>query len=136
MKVVIDTNVILISLPKFSNYRPIFDGLLKSKFDLSISNEILHEYIEIISKKTTPEIGKNFAELLLKLENVEQKEIYFRWGLIEKDVDDNKFVDCAISARAQYVVSNDAHFKVLQGIDFPSLEVIDADTFLDKLEKL
>jgi len=136
MKVVIDTNVILMSLPKISKYRPIFDGLLKSKFYLAISNEILQEYLEVIGKKTTDEIAQNFAELLLKLENVEQKEVYFRWNLIEKDPDDNKFIDCAISARVKYVVSNDNHFKVLKEVEFPPVEVIDADTFLNQLEAL
>ncbi|WP_421947447.1 putative toxin-antitoxin system toxin component, PIN family [Phaeodactylibacter xiamenensis] len=136
MKVVIDTNVILMSLPKISKYRPIFDGLLESKFDLAISNEILQEYIEVIGEKTTGDIAQNFAELMIKLENVEQKEVYFRWNLIEKDPDDNKFIDCAISARVKYVVSNDNHFKILKGIDFPPVEVIDADTFLKELNNL
>jgi len=136
MKVVIDTNVLLMSLPKISKYRPIFDGLLESKFDLAVSNEILQEYVEVVGAKTTDEIAQNFAELLMKLENVEQKEVYFRWRLIEKDPDDNKFIDCAISARVQYVVSNDNHFKILKKIDFPPVEVIDADTFLDQLEEL
>jgi putative PIN family toxin of toxin-antitoxin system len=136
MKVVIDTNVILMSLPKISKYRPIFDGLLESKFDLAISNEILQEYIEVIGEKTTGEIAQNFAELMIKLENVEQKEVYFRWNLIEKDPDDNKFIDCAVSARVKYVVSNDNHFKILKEIDFPPVEVIDADTFLNELNNL
>lgn len=136
MKVVIDTNVILMSLPKISKYRPIFDGLLESKFDLAISNEILQEYIEVIGEKTTGEIAQNFAELMIKLENVEQKEVYFRWNLIEKDPDDNKFIDCAVSARVKYVVSNDNHFKILKEIDFPPIEVIDADTFLNELNNL
>ncbi|WP_410000033.1 hypothetical protein [Membranihabitans marinus] len=65
-------NVLLISLPKFSKYRPIFDGLLKSKFTLTISNEILQEYIEIIGQKTTSEISVNVAKLLVKLKNVEK----------------------------------------------------------------
>lgn len=134
MKVVIDTNVFLMSLPKISKYRPIFDGLLNSKFELAISNEILLEYIEIIGKKTTEEIAQNFAELLLKLENVELKEIYFRWNLIEKDPDDNKFIDCAISAKVLFVVSNDKHFNILKKIKFPNVEIIDADTFLDRLK--
>lgn len=136
MKVVIDTNVILMSLPKISKYRPIFDGLIQSKFNLAISNEILQEYVEVIGNKTTGEIAQNFAELLVKLENVEKKEIYFRWNLIERDPDDNKFVDCAISARVQYIVSNDSHFKILKEVKFPPVEVIDADSFLEEIINL
>jgi predicted nucleic acid-binding protein len=56
--------------------------------------------------------------------------------LIEHAPDDNKFVDCAISARVKYIVSNDAHFKVLKEIKFPPMEVIDADGFLEDIINL
>ncbi|MCB0653464.1 MAG: putative toxin-antitoxin system toxin component, PIN family [Saprospiraceae bacterium] len=135
MKVVIDTNVLLMSIPKISKYRLIFDGLLEGKYILAISDSILQEYIEVIGLKTTSQIAQNFSELILSLENVEKTEIYFRWNLIEQDPDDNKFVDCAISARVRYIVTNDKHFKNLDKIDFPPLEVVNADDFLAELKK-
>lgn len=136
MKVVIDTNVLLMSIPKISKYRPIFDGILKAKYDLAISEDILQEYIEIIGRKTTGDIAQNLGELLTQLDNVEKTQIYFRWNLITVDPDDNKFVDCAVSANVQFLVSNDNHFKVLKNVKFPPVEVIDADEFLEELKKL
>ncbi len=136
MKVVIDTNVLLMSIPKISKYRPIFDGLLKAKYNLAISEEILQEYIEIIGRKTTGDIAQNLGELITQLDNVEKTEIYFRWNLITADPDDNKFVDCAISANVQFLISNDNHFKVLKDVKFPPVEVIDADDFLEELKNL
>lgn len=50
--------------------------------------------------------------------------------LIQSDVDDNKFVDCAIVANASYIVSQDHHFDILKNIDFPKVELIDIDTFV------
>lgn len=44
MVVVLDTNVLLISIPKRSEYRPILDALIKGEFKLVISNDILSEY--------------------------------------------------------------------------------------------
>ena len=136
MKVVIDTNVLLSSLSKISKYRPIFDKLIAGKYQLAISNEILQEYIEIIGRKTTGPIAENLGKLIMNLENVEKTEVYFRWNLIEKDPDDNKFVDCAISASVKYVVTNDNHFKVLKTIEFPPVKVINADEFLEELGTL
>lgn len=136
MKVVIDTNVLLMSIPKISKYRVIFDKLLEGKYRLAISEGILQEYLEIIGSKTTGQIAQNLGELLMSLENVDKTEIYFRWNLIQADPDDNKFVDCAISARVKFVVTNDNHFKELRTIDFPPVEVIDADDFLEELRKL
>lgn len=133
MKVVIDTNVLLTSIPKISKYRPIFDGLFKAKYRLAISTAILDEYLEIIGEKTNSKIAHNLGELLVQLPNVEKTEIYFRWNLISIDPDDNKFVDCAISARAQLIVTNDKHFKVLKAVDFPVVELMDADEFLERV---
>jgi predicted nucleic acid-binding protein len=43
MKIVLDTNVLLVSIAKKSPYRVIFDSLLTNKFDLIVSNDILSE---------------------------------------------------------------------------------------------
>ena len=58
----------------------------------------------------------------------------FRFGLIDSDPDDNKFVDCSIVANAEYIVTNDAHFDVLRDIPFPQVIVITAESFLAELE--
>jgi uncharacterized protein len=130
MIIVLDTNILLISIPKFSKYRPIFDGLLNGKYTLAISNEILSEYIEILSQKTTPTIANNIAELILSLPNTTKTEIYFRWNLIKSDADDNKFADCAIASNAAFIVSNDKHFRELKDIQFSGVKTIKADEFL------
>lgn len=64
MKVVVDTNVILMALPKVSKFRPIFDELIKGSYELAISEGIFQEYVEIIGQKTTGQIAQNFGELL------------------------------------------------------------------------
>ena len=51
----------------------------------------------------------------------------------EQDPDDNKFVDFAIIANADYIVSEDAHFRVLEDIPFPRVNVILLDEFLEDL---
>nr|WP_207681806.1 PIN domain-containing protein [Desulfonema magnum] len=51
---------------------------------------------------------------LLKLPNVHRQTVYYHWNLISADPDDNKFADCAVSANAHYLVSNDRHFRVLE----------------------
>jgi len=41
MRVVLDTNVLLVSIPKMSRYRTLFDALIEGKFTLIISNETM-----------------------------------------------------------------------------------------------
>lgn len=134
LKIVLDTNILLICLATKSKYRPIFDYLLAGRFQLVISNDILSEYVEILERKTNSVIANNVAELLLTLKNVRKAEVYFRWNLIKSDADDNKFADCAIAANADFIVSNDRHFKELENIDFPKIKVINSEDFLTLLQ--
>ena len=135
LKIVLDTNILLVSLPSKSKYRLIFDSLISSEFELFITNEIISEYIEIIGNKTTSTIALNVIELLLNLENVNKTEVYYKWGLIEVDNDDNKFVDCAIASNADFIVTSDKHFNVLKKIEFPRVKVVSIDEFMDFLLK-
>ena len=45
-----------------------------------------------------------------------------------------QFVDCAVAADAEYIVTNDTHFKVLKHIDWPKLNVIAIKEFARQLE--
>lgn len=136
MRVVLDINVLLISLPVASPYRPIFDALKAGKFDLVLSTDILLEYHEKLAEKTSPSVADNVIKLLLSLENCSLQSIYFEWGLMHNDrttarPDDNKYVDCALVSNADHLVSEDRHFSILRNIEFPHLSVIRVDEFLD-----
>jgi uncharacterized protein len=136
MIVVLDTNVLLVSIPSRSVYRPILDALIDGKFDLVLSNDILSEYTEILERKTNALIANNIAEMLLNLDNLKKVDVYFEWKLIDKDPDDNKYVDAAVVGAVDYIVTNDQHFKVLKSIDFPKIKVMSIDQFLSLVVKL
>jgi putative PIN family toxin of toxin-antitoxin system len=123
-KIVLDTNVLLVSISSKSDAHWIFQKLLQEEFELVISNEILMEYEEIISKKFSVEVARDVIRTLLFLPNVSRSEIYFRWSLVSNDKDDNKFVDCAVASNADFIVTNDKHFKLLKEITFPPIKVM------------
>ena len=133
--IVLDTNIFLVSIATKSKYRPIFDALIAGKFVLAISNSILSEYTEILERKTNAIVANNVIELLLTLKNVVKTDVYYRWNLIKQDADDNKFVDCAIAASANFIVTNDKHFNELKNVSFPKVEVINANEFLKEITK-
>lgn len=135
MKIVLDTNVLLVSLPTHSKYHPIFQALLRKDYDLFVTTETLMEYEEQIGQRLGVERTELQLTELLNLSNVHEIVPYYSWRLIEQDADDNKFVDCAIGAGADYLVSNDRHFDVLLSVDFPKIRVIKAEQFLRILEK-
>lgn len=132
-KIVLDTNCLLMSLPKISPYRMIWDDFLAGKLVLCVTNEIIEEYLEIIGQKTNAEIASNVVSVLLAQKNVEFVTPYYKLHLIKADEDDNKFVDCAFSSGASCIVSNDAHFKILNEIGFPKIYVLRIKEFVHLL---
>ncbi len=135
-QIVLDTNCLLMALPKQSPYRNIWDDFLLGKIVLCVSNEILEEYLEILSQKVNNRIAVNVISTILNQPNIQRVTPYYKFNLIHQDKDDNKFVDCAIAANARYIVSNDSHFKVLASIPFPRLEVINIQVFSAILKNL
>lgn len=129
--VVIDTNCLLQIISKKSPYRPIWDAFLAGLFELCVSNEILDEYQEVLGQQITPTIAENLVLLILNKSNVRLVTPHFRMELIQSDPDDNKFVDCAFAANADYLVSEDSHFNVLKNISFPKLNLVTLDEFME-----
>jgi len=132
MKVVIDTNIFLVSISRKSPFHWIFEALSSGRFTLCLTNEIISEYGEIIAIHMGKELADATLKLLMELENVERVSIYFRWNLI-KDADDNKFTDCALACGANYLVIHDTDFNVLKKLGFPKVPVITAAEFKDVL---
>lgn len=132
-RVVLDTNVLLVSISSKSNDHWIFQKLLQEEFFLVISNDILSEYEEVISRKYSVEVARDVVRALLFLPNVIKSDIYYKWSLIKTDEDDNKFVDCAVASNADFIVTNDRHFNALKTIDFPFIEIMDISGFKEKL---
>lgn len=133
-RIVLDTNCLIAILSRKGNYFPVWQGLHQGKYILCVSNDILEEYEEILSQKTNPIIASNVIQVIINSPFVEFVNTYFHFHLIEQDKDDNKFVDCAIAANAQYIVSEDAHFKHLKHIPFPTVNVIRLAEFMNRLE--
>ena len=127
--VVLDTNCLVQSLPSKSIYHKIWEDFLEGKYILCVSNEILNEYEEIITRYSSPQVAKNVVDAISHSPHTLYKESYFKFRLITQDPDDNKFVDCAIVCGADYIVSNDAHFNCLRNHPFPVVKVISLEDF-------
>ncbi len=128
-RIVLDTNCLLMSIPKISPYRNVWDAFLEGDFTLCVSTEILDEYHEIISAKTNPIIADNVLSTILNSSNVYYSTPYYRFGLIDTDYDDNKFVDCCIASGASFIVTNDHHFDILYSTPFPRVNVMSINKF-------
>ena len=111
-RIVLDTNCMVMVLPSRSPYHKVWNEFLNGHIELCVSTEILLEYEEIISEKTSPYMADIVVNALMNRPNLIKVEPKWRWNLIEQDWDDNKFVDCALAGQAEYIVSNDGHFNI------------------------
>lgn len=126
---VLDTNVFMVSLAPQYKYWWIYDSLLKGKFELALSNEILNEYHEQVVLRYGIERTDAQLDYLLLLPNVLLVNPSFHWQLVENDKDGNKFVDCYLASQADHIVSNDKHLHQLKAIDFPSISILRYEEF-------
>jgi len=129
MKIVLDTNCLLPSIFEHSPYYWVWKLFCEGKFDLCYTTDMLHEYEELLTDFYSSEISESVMQKIINAPNTKNVVPYYKWHLITTDPDDNKFVDCALNADADYIVTNDKHFNILKSIDFPSISVIDIDTF-------
>ncbi len=132
LKVVLDTNILVALIGRKSPFRWIFDCIIQGRIILCVSNDVLFEYQEILAKKTSLEVAENVVNFITINPYTEKTDIFFNFGLIAEDTDDNKFVDCAITSNAVCLVSNDKHFEVLKTIDFPKVKVLELQEFEEK----
>lgn len=131
-KVVVDTNV-FVSAHLISKGNParIIDRWTEDKYDLVLSKPVVEEIIKVLHRK---EIKVERIERLLSLISQKatmvtpEKEI----SVIKNDPDDNKFIECAVKGKADYIVSGDKHLLDLE--KYKGIKILTPKEFLDILD--
>ncbi len=135
MRIVLDSNILLVAIGKRSRYRPIWMAFISGRFDLIVSDEIIYEYEEVLQQRASAGAAEIVIDIFIESSKVIYQQIYYSWNAIKHDPDDNKFFDCAVAGNADYLVTNDAHFNILKKLDFPAIKIVTADEFLDIINK-
>ena len=103
---------------------------------LCVTTDILFEYREILPHFFSTELSEVIVNTIANAPFVLHVDPQYRFNLIQTDPDDNKFVDCAITAGARYVVTNDHHFNVLREVKFPLIQIVKLKDFIRLLNSL
>ena len=122
------------SIGRQSAFRPIFDAFLVKRFELVISVSILLEYEEVLADRNGPLVGAGVVALLLTRTNVRRQRISYDFRLVEDDAADDKFVNAYIAGQADYLVTDDRHFRTVLAAKFPAVRVVSAEAFLELLK--
>lgn len=129
-RIVLDTNCLLAILPSQSPYHKVWTDFLNGNIELCVSTDILIEYEEILSQKTSVYFADLILIALINRPNLIRITPTWHFNIIQSDPDDNKFVDCAVCGQAEFIVSKDKHYKILEKIDFPYLNLLTLQEFV------
>lgn len=68
-KVVLDTNVLLVSISEKSKLHWIFKSLVDKRYELCVTTDILNEYAEIIEQKMGRDVSESVLGMIENLSN-------------------------------------------------------------------
>lgn len=129
MKVVLDTNVLISAIMFGGKSRDILEMGISGKIRIAVSQDILKELAEVlIGKKFRVAIAvvqqtihefSEIAELVIVTEKI---------NAIKNDPDDNRILECAVSAKADYIVSGDSDLLTLK--NFKKIKIVSPSDFL------
>jgi putative PIN family toxin of toxin-antitoxin system len=110
-KVVIDTNVIVSALiQKSYPYLIMHDLFLEGKFELCLSEELMKEYIDVLSRKKFSKYEDFFINAKRILFEIGLNSQYFevkqKISLLS-DKDDNKLLELISASKANYLITGD-----------------------------
>ena len=129
MKVVLDTNVFVSSFFG-GNPRKIVDLWKTGEITLCLSQPIINEYVEVLRRLGLQD-EREMEELLGLFAN--GFHLIFtartpRLHVVEQDTDDDKFIECAVSLKADYIVSGDKSLTAIQ--EYMSIKIANPKDFL------
>ena len=113
----IDTNTVVQALAENHPFHPILDGWVAGSVTWAVSTPILLEYEEVLTRLSGAVRWRKLARLMdlaeLTAGNLLRVTPSFHFHIVAADADDNIFTDCAITADADYLITEDQHFAPL-----------------------
>lgn len=105
MKIVLDTNVLLVSVSDRSPVHWVFKRFLDGEYTLCVTSDILLEYEEILTRHMGAAVAEFVMQAIENAVNTEWVTKFFHWNLITTDPDDNKL--CGLCHRLPSQVHRD-----------------------------
>ncbi|OCC14197.1 putative nucleic acid-binding protein, contains PIN domain [Dissulfuribacter thermophilus] len=130
----VDTSVFISSFFG-GNPKKVIDLWKKGEITLCLSNKIVDEYIAVL-KRLGLQDGKELQELLDIF--AEGHHIIFTaktpvLSIVHDDPDDNKFIECAVALKAQYIISGDQHLKQIE--NYMGILILNPKKFSEEFTK-
>lgn len=133
-KVVFDTNVLISAILFGGNSRECLELVVEGKVELFISGEIISEFEGVLRRKKFGVAEENLRYILSSVDSiVNYVSPGKKLSIIEKDPEDNKFIECALESGADFIISGDKHLLELE--KFQKIKILTPTDFLKKYFK-
>jgi uncharacterized protein len=128
LRLVIDTKVLIFSFFG-GNPKRVIDLWKRGNAILCLTQAILEEYLRVMARlPLAPETKSNLVAILQEKRNIELVNPFRLFAVIPEDPEDDKFIDCAVEAHADYIISGDRH--LLQVKAFRAIPIYSPKEFL------
>jgi putative PIN family toxin of toxin-antitoxin system len=134
IKVVLDTNILISAVVFGGKPREVLEAAIKGEIQLVLTDEIIGEMKGVLEGKKF-QIPGEITDLIIRelkalAEIVKPKRSI---TIIEKDPEDNRVLECAQEAQADFIVSGDVHLLRIE--NFKGTKILTPGEFLDILDK-
>jgi uncharacterized protein len=131
LKIVLDTNVLISAIVFGGKPRKILEKIISGKSGFAVSKDILDEVDGVLSGKKFKYPSQAVYEIRNAIEELGEFVVpEIRINRITKDPDDNKILECAITAKADIIISGDSHLLELK--KFNGIQIVSPAEFLEK----
>jgi len=129
MKIVLDANVFISSFFWGGNPRTIVERVIAGKDELFVTKEILDEIENVVGR---PKFHASKNEIDYFINSIEEigNKITPKKRITNgsRDKSDNKYIDCAITANVDYIVSGDIHLLELK--EYGKIKIVTVKDYL------
>ena len=137
LKLVLDTNTIISAFFWEGNEAELFRKIEQGKANLYITREILKEVEEVIKRPKFSEVMRKANltpdQIMQKIVSLSHLVIAPKLGIkVCRDEKDNKFLECAESAKADYLISGDEDLLSLK--EYKRISIVKTWKMLKLLE--
>ena len=130
MRIVLDTNVLISALLFGGNPREILDRVIRGEIVLCLSESITSELAKVLQRSKFGFSHTIVNQIVTELSAI--SELVLPTKMIQEikaDETDNRVLECASEARADYIVSGDVHLLELK--KFGSIQIVNPQKFLE-----
>ena len=130
MKIVLDTNIFISSFFWGGNPRKIMERIIDGKDKLFVCKEILQEITSVMTRPKFNVSNEYITRFISSIEDIANHIVLS--GIVQqvcRDSEDDKILECALLANADYIITGDADLLVIK--EFRGIKIITASEYVN-----